>query len=214
MVVARTPTIRGPKPSEQVAEAVLEQVWPDAIVAHHDDGTTSGMHDLHITGAFEGAAEVDEITDAVTRRAHGDWDRHLRGRTTVALQRYWTFVFEQLLTDDAESSKYPRQPRPAAERIEAMLARLEDRQIASLDRLEKYWELSWEGWRWTDPDVGELFELVGAAADGASSVPAPQGKPGGWRFIISRHHSGRPDADALRSQIEGFLSHERQDVAL
>jgi hypothetical protein len=204
--VASTPTIRGPKPSERAAKAVLEHLWPDATVSHYDDGTTASMYDLRVTGPFEGAAEVGEITDAVIRKAHGHWNRHLRGRTTVALQRYWTFMFKQLLTDDAESSRYPRQPRPDAERIEAVLARLEERRITSLDRLDEYCEFSWEGRRWTDPDVRELFELVGAAADGASSVPAPQGKPGGWRFFIARHHSGRPDADALRSEIEGFLN--------
>jgi hypothetical protein len=189
-----------------VAKAVLEHLWPDATVAHHDDGTASGMYDLRVAGPFHGAAEVGEVTDPVIREAHGHWDRHLRGRTTVALQRRWNFVFNQQVTGDAEPSNYPHQPPPAPHRIEAALANLEARHVTSLERLEPYLQPSREGWRWTDPDIGELSEQVGAAADGASSYLPPEGEPAGWGFFISRHHSSHPDPDALRRDVEERLN--------
>lgn len=157
------------RPEEIEVAFVLGQVFAGASVDQHDDGSESSQYDLRISGPVSGAAEVGLVTDEEVRRARAHWRRALEPHRTTDLNWSWTFMFSEMPSGSAPS-RFPRLCRPDPKDLTAVLARLEARGIMRIGRMWDHVAVEPGGWRIADPDVADLFHLLGPTAENGSAV--------------------------------------------
>jgi len=198
----------GPREEEVLVARALEIVFPEASVEQHDDGSEDGMYDLRLTGPFEGAVEVGQITDSNVRQADAHWRKALDPHETSELERVWTFKFTDIPGRDG-ADRFPRVRRPDTRILTEALKRLEARGIYAIGTAWDHREVLPGGWRIGDPDIAALFSLLGAVAEHARAVDLRHhGVPGGWHFAFGRGGVSHSDPDRFALGIEALLRGE------
>ena len=174
-------------------------------MSQHDDGSHPAMYDLLVQGATAAAAEVGLVIDRKQKEAHAHWSKYLRGRTTGKLRRRWHFMFGDEFTPAAVRTRYPHQPPPAAEQLESVLACLEARSINQIGSMWGHGDFTGKDFEIADQDVRNLFELLGRAANHASSSAVPPGERGGWSFVFGSGGASRGTPDELLEDVQQRL---------
>lgn len=193
-------------PEEQHIAELLAHIYAGATVEQYDDNSADSMFDLRVTGPLSAAVEVGIITDRVIREALAAWRKKMTDHTTERLSRTWIFNIGETSAGD-QATSFPRIRPPNTARLTAILERLEARGIDHIGHLAKYMRPQPGGWDFSDPDIKDLFVMLGVAAEHAMSADAKAvGRPGGWQFAISYGHASTDDPNSLSATLSDVLN--------
>lgn len=199
---------RATRSEESQVASILEVLFPESHVSLHDDGSQPGLYDLAVDGEVEAAVEVGLQTDGALRAAQDHWLRHLQAFETEELRLYWFFHFAAAPRSDDSPTRFPRVAKPDPDLLVPLLKRLENRGISEIGQRWQYYERHPGGKLVIDPDIEELFDLLGdEVIQGAKGADwAAIGRPGGWYFGYQYGGAVATDPNQLPKFLEAKLN--------